>query len=338
VADPAFEYSAGIEPDWQEYLRLQIALIGAGFVANIDHSPSIKTGINKNKRIEKLEDSIVWRAHEAMAAWANPSGLPPLWESYTQVRPGPLRQGAWGYDTVSLDGKAVYLHILKTPYGKTGRPTGGEVAVGPVDAPVLRALCMNTGAELPCVRRGGDVVVTLTDVVEDPVDTIVKLELAEAIRIDRPKPVMADTPEAAVLPGNLAYHKKARLLSRADGRPLTASGMQFAHYGVDGFPFTAACGAYEWAWVYQVDLGEIHPLKRVVIRFGEGFATEYRVSLSVDGVSWKTVAEVKEGKGGVCEHSVESVEARYLRVEAVKPDGPDQPGIQMSIAELEAYS
>jgi hypothetical protein len=60
--------------------------------------------------------------------------------------------------------------------------------------------------------------------------------------------------------------------------------------------------------------------------------------LSADGVSWKTVAEVKDGHGGVCGHAVDSVEARYVRVEAVKPDGPDQPGIQMSIAELEAYS
>lgn len=338
VADPAFEYSPGIEPDWQEYLRLQIGLIGAGYVANMDHSPTIKTGIDKNGRIVKLEDSVVWRTHEAMAAWANPAGLPPLWSSYTQVRPGPLREGEWGYDTVSLDGKAIYLHLLRTPYGKTGRPATGEVAVGPVDAPVLRALCMNTGQELPCVRRGGEVAVTLTDVAEDPVDTIIKLELAEAVRIDRPKPPVADTPETAVLSGNLAYRKKARLLSRADGHSLTASALHFAHYGVDGFPFTAACGAYEWAWTYQVDLGENHTLKRVVIRFGEGYATEYRVSLSMDGVSWKTVAEVKDGVGGVCEHLVEAVEARYVRVESIKPDGPGQPGVQMSIAELEVYS
>ena len=336
VADPAFEYSPGVEPDWQAYLRLQIALIGAGYVANIDHSPTIKTGTDKNGRLAKLDDSVVWRTHEAMAAWANPPGLPPLWSSYTQVYSGPLRVGEWGYDTVSLDGKAIYLHLLKTPYGKTGRPANGELAVGPVEAPILKALCMNTGMEVPCVRRGGDVVVTLTDVAEDPVDTIIKLELAEAIRINRPKPA-AETPETAMPPGNLAWHKKARLLSRVDGRPLVASAQHFAHYGVDGLAFTSACGAYEWAWTYQVDLGESHPLKRVVIRFGDGYATEYRVSLSLDGVSWKTVAEVKDGTGGVREHPVDSVEARYVHVEAVKPDGPDQPGMQMSIAELEVY-
>ncbi len=337
VADPAFEYSQGVKPNWQDYLRLQIALIGAGYVANIDHSPVIKTGTDKNGHISKLKNSLVWKVHENMAAWANPSGLPPLWSSYTQVRPGPLRADDWGYDTVGLDGKTIYLHLLKTPYGKTGRPANGELAVGPVDAPVLKALCMNSGTEVSCVRRGGDVVLTLADVAEDPVDTIIKLELAEAVRTDRPKPVPAES-ETAIPPGNLAYHKKARLLSRTDGHPLTASGMSFAHYGVDGFPFTSACGAYEWAWTYQVDLGESHPLKRVVIRFGEGYATEYRVSLSADGVSWKTVAEVKDSHGGVCEHPVDSVEARYVRVEAVKPDGPDQPGIQMSIAELEVYS
>ncbi len=337
LADPAFEYSAGISADWQAYLRLQIALIGAGCVANIDHSPSIKTGIDKNGQLTTLDDSPVWHAHEAMAAWANPPDLPPLWHSYTEVRPGPLREGEWGYDTVSLDGKTIYLHLLKTPYGKTGRPSTGELAVGRVEVPVLKALCMNTGMELPTVRRGGDVVVSLADVVEDPVDTVIKLELAEPVRIDRPKPV-SDTPDTAVPPGNLAYRKKARLLSRVDGHPLVASGMHFAHYGVDGIPFSTACGAYEWAWTYQVDLGDSTPLKRVVIRFGEGYATEYRVSLSVDGASWKSIAEVKDGKGGVCTFPVDSVEARYVRVESIKPDGPDQPGIQMSISELEAYS
>jgi hypothetical protein len=28
---------------------------------------------------------------------------------------------------------------------------------------------------------------------------------------------------------------------------------------------------------------------------------------------------------------------RFVRVEAVKPNGPNQPGAQMSIAELEVY-
>ena len=59
VADPAFEYSEGVQPDWQAYLRLQIALIGEGFIANIDHSPTIVSGVGEDGKLTSLDDSIV---------------------------------------------------------------------------------------------------------------------------------------------------------------------------------------------------------------------------------------------------------------------------------------
>ena len=37
------------------------------------------------------------------------------------------------------------------------------------------------------------------------------------------------------------------------------------------------------------------------------------------------------------EATFDAVQARYVRVCGLKPDGPDQPGTQMSIAELEVY-
>ena len=112
VADPAFEYSQGVEPDWQEYLRVQIALIGDGFVANIDHSPTIRTGVPEGGgKLASLDASVVIQAHRKMADWANPEGVPPLHESYTRVNPGPLAAAEWGYNTINLARDAIYLHL-----------------------------------------------------------------------------------------------------------------------------------------------------------------------------------------------------------------------------------
>ncbi|HQK96150.1 MAG TPA: putative Ig domain-containing protein, partial [Armatimonadota bacterium] len=75
LADPGFEYSRDIAPDWQEYLRVQLTIIGQGFVANMDHSPTIATPYRR------LAESVVAQAHMAMADWASPPGIPPLYES-----------------------------------------------------------------------------------------------------------------------------------------------------------------------------------------------------------------------------------------------------------------
>jgi hypothetical protein len=55
------------------------------------------------------------------------------------------------------------------------------------------------------------------------------------------------------------------------------------------------------------------------VTFGSGYATRFEFPVSADGKTWQTVR------------------ARYVRVCGLKPDGPGQPGTQMSIAELEVY-
>jgi len=46
-------------------------------------------------------------------------------------------------------------------------------------------------------------------------------------------------------------------------------------------------------------------------------------------------ADHLEGQPYVGEFKV--VRAQFVRVSALKPDGPDQPGAQMAVAELEVY-
>lgn len=335
VADPAFEYSEDIQPDWQEYLRLQIALIGDGFVANIDHSPTIRTGVQEEGgKLASLDESIVLDAHRKMAAWANPDGLPPLYESYTWVNPGPLATVDWGYNTINLARDAIYLHILRTPYGKTGMPNDGTLSVGPLAQTVVSAVCMNTGQAIEFQQQDDEVTLDMSKLVADPVDTIVKLSLAG------PHPdVSAPTPESqASPPGNLAWHKPARLLSLDCSHSLIASGFNFAHYGNDGFLFTHAQGGMEWPWTYHVDLEQTFPVKRIVVHFGGGYPTEYEVLLSADGQSWQSIHRGAGTPEGQYTFEIESIPTRYVRVKGIKPDGPGQEGGQMSIAELEVYA
>jgi hypothetical protein len=327
VADPDFEYSKDVWPDWQEYLRIQISLIGAGYIANIDHSPTIRHPIST------LSDSYTLQCHEKMADWANPPGAPPLHESYTKVDPGPLPEADWGYNTINLSRDVIYLHMLENPYGKTGKPASEVLSLGPIKQAVRRVVWMNSNKPLPFHQRGSDLTIRLNGVTADLVDTIIKIELAG------PHPFVetASAPPRQVPPGNLATHKPARLLSSSGTALLPAAGFQFAPYGVDGVAFTYAEAGDEWAWTYQVDLEQVYPLHRVVIHFGPGFATEYKLHLSADGTHWTTVDHVVGCTGGTRQHVFSPVEARYVRVQAIKPDAPDQEGVQMSIAELEVY-
>lgn len=145
-----------------------------------------------------------------------------------------------------------------------------------------------------------------------------------------------------VPPGNLACWKPAKLLALDGARTLPANGgggrIHSARCGVDGDPATDAQAGGEWPWTYRVDLREPAALRRVAITFGKGFATHFQVELSADGRSWTTVAEVNGHDGGKWAQHFAPVTARYVRIRALKPDGPDQAGGQMSVAELEVYS
>jgi hypothetical protein len=106
---------------------------------------------------------------------------------------------------------------------------------------------------------------------------------------------------------------------------------------VDGDPATCAVAGNEWAWAYDVNLLRVEKLGRVVITFGQGHATEFEVLATVDGTKWQRLAAFRDQKGARVEVCFDPIEVRILRVRAIKPDGPNQPGTQMAIAELEAY-
>lgn len=140
-------------------------------------------------------------------------------------------------------------------------------------------------------------------------------------------------------PGNLAWHKPARLLSLDGSHELEVNGGEhFPKLGVDGRLDTTALAGGEWPWTYEVDLLEVRSIRRMKVTFGkDGYATQLRFQLSSDHKAWQTMAALEDHDGRPHEASFDPTRARYVRVCALKPDGPDQKGTQMAVAELELY-
>jgi hypothetical protein len=142
-------------------------------------------------------------------------------------------------------------------------------------------------------------------------------------------------------PRNKAWRKMASLLS-LDGShrliPSVGEAQHGAAFGVDGDPKTTAVGGGEYAWSYQVDLGSMGPLSRIVVAFApNGYAVAGDIKVSADGQEWSTVKSWEDGKGEKIDLSLKIAKVRFIRVCGRKPDGENQPGVQMAIAGLEAY-
>lgn len=146
------------------------------------------------------------------------------------------------------------------------------------------------------------------------------------------------TPRPA-LQANLTIGKPAQLLSADAVRGLGPSVEAVAARGVDGVATTWAQAAGEYAWTFQLDLQEAVTLRRIKVTFALGvWATAYNVLVSSDGDNWKNVAQVTNNtSAGLKPHAFAATQARYVRVQAVKPDGPNQPGNQMGIAEVQVF-
>ena len=150
------------------------------YVANIDHSPTIvRKHTVLEDRLENLLESHLMQAHQKMADWASPPGIPPLYKSYTQVNPGPLPPAEWGYNTVNLKGDAIYLHFMKNPRGKSGLPSGPEVRIAPIRGSVDSVVWMNRNRTLSFQQVNSAVVIQIDEVVADTIDTIIKVRLAQ---------------------------------------------------------------------------------------------------------------------------------------------------------------
>src|SRR5262249_61345571 len=73
-------------------------------------------------------------------------------------------------------------------------------------------------------------------------------------------------------------------------------------------------------WI-RVDLGGPAEITKVTLNWEVAFAIGYRIEVSDDDSTWKTILEVTNGKGGLEEHDV-SARGRYVRVFGTKRSTP----------------
>jgi hypothetical protein len=73
-------------------------------------------------------------------------------------------------------------------------------------------------------------------------------------------------------------------------------------------------------WI-TIDLGVPAEITRVKLNWQTAYATEYRIEVSDDDASWKTVLEVTDGDGGIDDHTV-SAKGRYVRMSGTKRATP----------------
>ncbi|MFJ6723173.1 discoidin domain-containing protein, partial [Streptomyces sp. NPDC091259] len=136
-----------------------------------------------------------------------------------------------------------------------------------------------------------------------------------------PKPVAtyaAFTPIVAAVGHNPAWPGLAQPGNLALGRPTTASSTETAD-----FPAASATdgdGATRWSSAYadpqwlQVDLGAVRRVDRVVLRWEAAYGKSFRVQLSDDATTWRTVYSTTAGSGAVQDLTGLTGSGRHIRV------------------------
>ena len=69
-------------------------------------------------------------------------------------------------------------------------------------------------------------------------------------------------------------------------------------------------------WIY-VDLGKEEKIENVILKWETACAKKYALQVSNDAKEWKTVYDNKDGKGGTEKIDLESVIARYVKLEGI---------------------
>lgn len=186
--------------DFRQIAREMVMNAGRGMVDNNDQMPVMSRGTNWDTPEDvarrypiAVQEYIDIR--EGLAAWFSPIGKSERHESTTGTHPffvagcgyeddgkGNIPQfesghgPAWGY-AVTRDNN-IYLHILKGPDGKKGFDAinGKVLTLSPVSDKVEKVIWLNEDKEIGNFKQeGNNLSINLSDISEDPVDTIVKI-------------------------------------------------------------------------------------------------------------------------------------------------------------------
>jgi acyl-homoserine lactone acylase PvdQ len=132
-------------------------------------------------------------------------------------------------------------------------------------------------------------------------------------------------------------HRGDDVSNLALNRPVSASSTQLFYSvaaAVDGDPTTRwSSGWSDNQWI-RVDLGTSRTVSRVVLRWEAAYARSYRIEVSADGVSWRSVWSTTAGDGGVDDDAFAPTTARYVRMYGVTR----ATSYGFSLYELEVYA
>ncbi|UUU43521.1 family 20 glycosylhydrolase [Streptomyces sp. NBC_00162] len=128
----------------------------------------------------------------------------------------------------------------------------------------------------------------------------------------------AFTPLVAAVGHNPAWPGLAQPGNLALGRPTTASSTETPNFpaaaATDGDPGTRWSSAYSDPQWLQVDLGSTQSVSRVVLRWEAAYGKSFRIELSDDASTWRTVQSTTTGSGGVQDLTGLTGSGRYIRV------------------------
>ena len=116
-------------------------------------------------------------------------------------------------------------------------------------------------------------------------------------------------------------HHPDNVANLALGRPVSASSTQLFYStgaavdGDRGSRWASNWTDNEW---FRVDLGSAQTVSRVILRWETAYATGYRIDVSGDGSSWRTVWSTTTGDGDVDNDTFAATSARYVRMAGVK--------------------
>ncbi len=115
--------------------------------------------------------------------------------------------------------------------------------------------------------------------------------------------------EAYVAPTDVALGRSARASSWSLLAGLAVDGNRSTRWFSDW-------NANQWI---RVDLGSVRSVKRVALDWEAAYARSYRVEVSNDAATWRTVATITDGQGGLDAISFAPTQARYVRMQGVQP-------------------
>jgi acyl-homoserine lactone acylase PvdQ len=131
-------------------------------------------------------------------------------------------------------------------------------------------------------------------------------------------------------------HRGDDVSNLALGRPTSASSTQIffaTGAAVDGDRSTRwSSGWSDNQWI-RVDLGTARPVGRVILRWEAAYATSYRIEVSTDGSTWRSVWSTDAGDGDVDNDAFAVTTARYVRMFGVRR----ATSYGFSLWELEVY-